>query len=242
MIDAGQCVNFYSLSTGYQLGNEATDQGGDEVQVCTYWQQHGYDGNGTHAIAGWFALTDEELADAAFVKSVAWLFPTMFGLELADPWLQIQGDGYVWDVGSPPDNSNGHCVAGLGFNSQGLKINSWGFLGTITYAAIAKFCASKAGGNLFAILTKEAVNLASQKAPSAFDYPALLAFLDSFGGNAPASPTPAPAPAPVPTGAATLANVQAWAAAGIQAGDPMQDQAQAIANVNAGLAKYWPAS
>ena len=54
-------------------------------------------------------------------------------------------------------------------------------------------------------------------------------------------PTPAPAPpAPVPTGPATLANAQAWAAAGIQGGDPLQSQADAITNANAGLAKYWP--
>ena len=130
----------------------------------------------------------------------------------------------------------------LAANAQGLIVDSWGYLGTITWKAIAQFCASAAGGNLFAILTPEIVNQASQKSPSGFDYTALLADLDGFGGNAPASPTPAPAPAPVPTGAATLANVQAWAAAGIQAGDPMQDQAQAIANLNAGLAKYWPAS
>ena len=49
-------------------------------------------------------------------------------------------------------------------------------------------------------------------------------------------------PPPVPTGPATLANAQAWAAAGIQGGDPLQSQADAIANANAGLAKYWPAS
>ena len=47
-------------------------------------------------------------------------------------------------------------------------------------------------------------------------------------------------PPPVPTGPATLANAQAWAAAGIQGGDPLQSQADAIANANAGLAKYWP--
>ena len=240
-----QTVGFYSLSTGYNPADPTTDQGGDEVTVCTTWQQKGFDGQGAHAISGWAALTDEELADWAFVKSMAWLFPMYFGVELATPWTQIQGNGYVWDVGAPPNPSDGHCIAGLGGSSQGLKVNSWGFLGIITPAAIAQFCGSAAGGNLFAILTKEAINLASQKAPSAFDYPALLAFLDSFGGNAPASPTPAPAPAPaptVPTGPATLANVQAWAAAGINAApDNLMTKDQAIAAANAGIAMYYPA-
>ena len=49
-------------------------------------------------------------------------------------------------------------------------------------------------------------------------------------------------PVPVPTGPATLASAQAWTAAGIQGGDPLQTREQAIANAQAGLAKYWPAS
>ena len=51
---------------------------------------------------------------------------------------------------------------------------------------------------------------------------------------------PAPAPTPPATGPATLSNAQAWAAAGIQGGDPLQSQDDAIANAIAGLAKYWP--
>ena len=241
VISAADAVKFYGLSTGYIIGDEATDQGGDEITVCTYWQQHGYDGNGAHKIAGWAALTDAELVDVAFVKSMAWLFPMMFGIELATSWTQIAGNGFVWDIGEEPNPSDGHCViTPLAANARGLIVDSWGFLGTITWAAIAKFCANAAGGNLFAILTPEIVNAASQKAPSGFDYAALLADLDGFGGNAPATaPTPAP-PVVVPTGPATLANVQAWVAAGIQGGDPLQSQADAIANANAGLAKYWP--
>lgn len=237
VITRDQCIAFFSQSTGYNPADPSTDQGGDEITVCTSWQQKGYDGKGAHAIAGWAALTDEQLADAAFVKSVAWLFPLYFGIELADGWTQISGDGFVWDVGAPPDPNDGHCVVGLGGNSKGILIDSWGYVGTITYAAIAQFCASKAGGNLFAILTPELIDKAKNLAPSGFDYDQLLADLQDMGGNAPAAP---PAPPVVPTGPATLANAQAWAAAGIQGGDPLQSQADAIANANAGLAKYWP--
>jgi hypothetical protein len=246
VLSRDQTVNFYSLTTGYNPSDPSTDQGGDEVTVCTYWQDptKGFDGKGTHAIGGWAALTDEELADWAFVKSMAWLFPMYFGLELATPWTQIQGGGYTWDVGSPPNPSDGHCVAGLGGSDAGLKINSWGFLGTITPAAIAQFCASTNGGNLFAILTKEAINQASQKAPNAFDYAAMLTFLDQFGGNAPAvAPPPPPPPPPVPTGPATIDNVKAWGAAGINA-DPnnLMTKQQAIDAMNAGLDQYYPKS
>jgi hypothetical protein len=237
VITAAQAIAFYSQSTGYVPGDSSTDQGGDEITVCQSWQTKGYDGNGAHAIAGWAAFTDAQLADPAFVKSVAYLFPLYFGIELADSWAQISGDGFVWDVGSPPDPSEGHCVVGLGGNAQGILIDSWGFVGTITYAAIAQFCSSAAGGNLFAILTPDLIDKAKNLAPSGFDYDQLLADLQGMGGNA-----PAPAPAPTPTGPATLANAQAWAAAGIQAGDPLQTQEQAIANAQAGLAKSWPTS
>ena len=238
VITAQQAITFYSLSTGYVLGQPSTDQGGDEVTVCQTWQQKGYDGRGTHAIAGWAALSDDDLADPAFIKSCAWLFPMMFGLELADPWLNIAGDGFVWDVGSLPDPNDGHCVVGLGGNAQGLKIDSWGFLGTITYAAIKQFCSSDAGGNLFAILSPEVVNKAKKLAPNGFDYDQLLADLQGLGGNA-----PAPAPAPAPTGPVTLAQAQSWVAAGIQQQDhELLTQADAIAAANAGLAAGWPQS
>ena len=239
-----QCVSFYSLSTGYNPADPSTDQGGDEVTVCQTWQAKGYDGQGGHAIAGWAALSDDELANPAFVKSVAWLFPLYFGIELADQWTQISGDGFTWDVGNPPDPNDGHCVVGLGGNSTGILIDTWGFIGTMTYAAIAQFCASGAGGNLFAILTPESINRAKSLAPNGFDYDQLLADMQQLGGNAPApSPPGPPPPAPPPTGStATLANAQAAVAAAIGAGDALQTRDQAVAAANAGLAGLtgWP--
>ena len=178
VITPAQAIAFYSLSTGYVPGQPATDQGGDEVQVCTTWRDKGYDGAGAHAITGWACVDD---FDPAFVKSVAWLFPLYFGIELATPWTQITGPGYVWDVGAPPNPQDGHCVVGLGGNSQGILINSWGYIGTMTYAAIAQFCADSAGGNLFAILTQESINAATQLAPSGFDWATLQADLALAG-------------------------------------------------------------
>lgn len=243
VVTSADAIAFYCKSCNYVIGNESTDQGGDEVTVCSVWRDQGYFADGSHKIAGWGALTDTEVADAAFVRNCAWLFPLMFGVELADAWLQVSGDGFVWDVGPgiSPNPSNGHCFMALGANAQGLIIDSWGLIGTITWAAIAQFCVSTAGGNLFAILTQDLINRATQKAPEGFDWPTLVSDLDAdVAGNAPATaPTPPP-PVVVPTGPATLENIQAWVAAGIQSGDPLQSQADAIANANAGLAKYWP--
>lgn len=245
VITRAQCVSFYSLSTGYSPTVPGSDQGGDEVTVCQTWQQKGYDGAGAHAIAGWAALTDAEVADAAFVKSVAYLFPLYFGLELAAPWLNISGSGFVWDIGSPPVPANGHCVVGLGGNSRGILIDSWGYIGTITYAAIAQFCAEGAGGNLFAIITPELIDRAKGKAPSGFDWNTLLADMQSLGGNAPApSPTP-PAPQPAPTAPPTLAQAQAAVTAAFQQApqsDSVMTKAAAADIANAALAPLWSAS
>ena len=188
VIQTADAIKFYSLTTGYD-GTPATDLGGDEVTVCTYWQQHGYDGAGCNAIAGYLEIDE---ADEALVKSCCWLFGSLyFGLELATPWTQIGGSGFTWDVGSPPNPEDGHCVAGIGANPNGILVDTWGLTGTITWAAIKQFCAESAGGNLFAILTQDAINSASAKAPSGFDFAALVADFNQLGGSVLSTPAPA---------------------------------------------------
>ena len=83
---------------------------------------------------------------------------------------------------------------------------TWGtFTGVITYAAIAQFCASAAGGNLFAILTPELINKAKGLAPNGLDYDQLLADFQQMGGNVALRPLrllsrcrPAPRRSPTP--------------------------------------------
>jgi len=238
VLSRDQTVGFYSLSTGYNPADPSTDQGGDEITVCQTWRDKGFDGKGAHAIAGWAAFTDAQLADPAFVKSVAWLFPLYFGIELATSWTNVS-DGGTWDVGEAPNPNDGHCVVGLAGNSKGIVVDTWGMRVTITYAAIAQFCASAAGGNLFAILTPELIDKAKGKAPNGFDYAQLLADFEEMGGNAPPAPPPPP---PAPGSPATLANAQAAVAAAIGAGDALQTRQQAIDAANAGLSALtgWP--
>ena len=145
-VSLAQTIAFYSASTGYVPGNPASDQGGDEVTVLTCWRDQGLALDG-HKILGWVSV---DPGDAALVKSCMYLFENLyFGIELADAWTQISGDGFVWGVGAAPDPNDGHCVVGVGADEKGVQIDSWGYVGTITYAAIAQFCAERAGGNLF---------------------------------------------------------------------------------------------
>ncbi len=172
-------VLFYGLSTGYTPSDPSTDQGGDEVTVCTTWRDKGLDGQGAHKIAGWLSV---DPSDATLVKTCCWLFEGLyFGIELDSTWTQIAGDGFVWSGGSP-NPEDGHCVVGAGADSSGIRINTWGFLGTITYGAIAQFCAESAGGNLFAILSPEIVSRAQAKAPNGLDWGSLASDFAGLGG------------------------------------------------------------
>jgi hypothetical protein len=247
-LTAAQAIAFYSLSAGYDPSNPATDQGGDEVTVLTTWENGGLDGKGLHAIKG-FVSVDGSNADLLF--SSCWLFGGLyFGLELTDDMANTQSAGFLWTPGTANPN-DGHCVVGAGGNSSGIgsiTINTWGLLGGFEMDAIADLCVQSAGGTVFVPISEEWVSAAKAMAPSGFDWEQLASDFDlDLGGNVPApSPTPSPKPplpTPAPPGATvSLAQAQAWGALGIQQGDPLQDVAQAIANMNAGLAAGWPAS
>lgn len=181
-ITAAQAIAFYSLSTGYVPGDPSTDQGGDEVTVLTTWRDKGYDGNGLHAIAGFVQV---DASSAAELKAACFYFGGLyFGLELPDTYTNPfpSSNGYVWGTGAP-DPSQGHCIVGVGADTTGIKVDSWGLLGTITYAAIAELCSESAGGMVFAIVSKEWVNARSQKSPGALDWAQLVADFDALGGT-----------------------------------------------------------
>jgi len=56
----------------------------------------------------------------------------------------------------------------------------------------------------------------------------------------PAPPAPPPTPPAPPGAAVTLAQVIAWGTSGILAGDPLQRQTDAVANMTKGLTAGWP--
>jgi hypothetical protein len=181
-LGASDAITFYSLSTGYNPDNPATDQGGDEVTVLSCWRDHGLDGKGSHAIAGFISVDPSNQAE---IRSALWLFENLyFGVELPDAWLNPapSGNGFTWDVGTP-NPENGHAFPGLGATDVGVQIDTWGLIGTITYAAISELCSEANEGNLFCVLTPEIVNRAKAKSPAGFDWAALVADFDGLGGS-----------------------------------------------------------
>ena len=61
----------------------------------------------------------------------------------------------------------------VGYDSTGIVVDSWGLIGHVTWAALAKYMTAAAGGELYAVISSlEAVN---DKAPNGFDFEALKA-------------------------------------------------------------------
>lgn len=174
-------VNMYSAIGGYVPGDPSTDNGCDEQTALHYWQQNGAP-NGEHQITGFMAVNG---ADKNEVQTAQWLFENLvFGVELPNEWVNPfpSADGFVWDVAGPPNMEQGHCVGGVGFDEKGVKISSWGMIGTMTYDAVAKYAVSANGGELYTVLSQDSINKATQKAGSGFDFTQLQADLQAING------------------------------------------------------------
>jgi hypothetical protein len=190
---SSQIIADYSAIGGYVPGDPSTDQGCDEQTAMNYWQSHGF-ADGTK-ISGWLAI---DATNQTEIMQAMYLFENLlFGIELPDAWINPtpSASGFVWSDGQP-DPNNGHCVIGVGYNSTGVQIDTWGMIGTITWAAISHLCSSAGGGELYVLLTPDQVAKGQQTAPNGVAWSALIADFDSMGGNVPV-PTPVP-PTPVP--------------------------------------------
>jgi hypothetical protein len=173
-----QTTATYSAVGGYVPGQPATDQGCDEITGLNYWRDTGL-ANGSK-IAGHVTISP------AYARQALWLFEILvFGIELPDAWLNPppERSQFTWDVAGDPNPDNGHCVVGGAYNSKGIIVSTWGMLGTMTYAAIEKYCVNAAGGELHCAISHEALIRASAKAPNNFDWPTLVTDFRAMGGT-----------------------------------------------------------
>jgi hypothetical protein len=191
LYSTAQIVGLYSAIGGYLPGEPNTDQGCDEQTALNYWENNGAlppkttDPTGAHKIAGWMTVNAK---DPTEVRTALWLFENLyFGIELPDQWINPmpKASGFTWDTAGKSDPNNGHCVAGVGYTSKGVVIDTWGMTGTLTDAAIAKYAVQASGGELYTVVSLDGIDKATEKAPAGFDWSQLIADFDSMGGSVP---------------------------------------------------------
>ena len=233
-------IKEYSAIGGYVVGDASTDQGCNEETALNWYVANGT-ANGTKPL-GWLAV---DATNENEVKSALYLFENLvFGIELPDAWVTPFPDapGFVWDVAGAPDPQNGHCIVGVGYTAAGVIVASWGMLGVLTWAAIAEYCCSGNGGELYVLITPDQLTKGQQKAPNGFAWADLIVDFDALGGHvSPPDPIPVPAPVPQPaSGPVTLAQAQAFATAGLARAHAVLTRGQAEAWARKGLSDNWP--
>jgi hypothetical protein len=179
---AADAIAFYSASTGYVPGESWTDQGGNVPDVLNYWVQHGLMGDGSHKAAGWVTLDPTNKRELQV--SVDYFGGCYLGLCLPDAWEPQSGfgDGFTWDVAGDPDPSNGHCIVAIDYLTGGLIVDTWGDLGLLTWAAVAKYCSASAGGEICGVVSHDALSQISGKSPTGLNGQQFVADFDSFFG------------------------------------------------------------
>ena len=181
-----QIVADYSAIGGYVPGDPSTDGGCDEIAALDYWKTH--DAADGSRLAGYVAL---DPCNQDELRAALWLFENhYFGIELPGAWISPfpSGPGFVWDVAGEPGPEHGHCVMAAGYDAQGVKLCTWGLLGTLTWGAIAKYCTPDAGGAVYALLTPDQIACGKGASPNGVDWTALQADLAQLAAAAPTTP------------------------------------------------------
>jgi hypothetical protein len=183
------------------------DNGCSEQDVLTNFSQNDFNGVSGSKLLG---FTGVNAADKSLCMSCVQLFGGLIlGLELPNAYTNPmpQKSGFVWDVAGRPNPNQGHCIVAVGYTAQGVIVSTWAMLGTLTWAALAKYCVSAAGGELYAAMSPEWLSTAKQMAPNAIDYFHLSQYFNSIGGSVPVPsgpPGPIPPPAPLNTDLVTI--------------------------------------
>ena len=173
-------IGLYERACGYDPADPSTDQGGDEQTVLNYVMRNGLLPDGSHKIAAWMAVDGKNQEQ---VSNAIYLFENVyFGVELPDAWTATMpsADGFIWDVAGDPDPGQGHCFVGLGYDAKGIIIDTWGMIGKITWAAVAKYASTSGSGELYTVLGPDSIAKASGRAPNGFDLTQLQADIQAI--------------------------------------------------------------
>lgn len=165
-------VKFYSLTTGYVLGDASTDQGGDMTTVLNGFRNTGLEDAASvfHKIG---AFLEMERQNHDHVKASILLYgATSIAVDLP---VSAQNQG-VWtvalggDQGDPTAGSwGGHDVCIVAYNATGPICITWGTFKQMTWDWFDAYCSQA-----FAMISEQDwINATTGTAPSGFDVAAL---------------------------------------------------------------------
>lgn len=179
LFTADEITRQYHAIGGYVPGRPDTDQGCDEQTAFRYWEKHGWS-DGVK-LAGVISVSP------ARAKLACYLFENLFfGVELPDEWISPMpaASGFVWGVAGDPNPENGHCFVGHGYDAHGVKIDTWGMSGLLTWDGMATYAVptNGGGGECYSLLYPDMIAKAQAKAPNGLNWTALLNDLHALEG------------------------------------------------------------
>lgn len=250
-----QVLADYKAIGGYNPNDPNTDQGCDMQTAIKYWMSHGM-ADGTKLVDFVGVDPTNPMEVTIYINYFGGLD---IGLALPDAWINPfpSSNGFVWDVAGDPDPDNGHCIQGggaaftariVGYNGLGVIICTWGLLGLLTWAALAKYGVASAGGEMYGLLTPDIINKAQNKSPLGIDWSGVVGDWDTEGGNVPVPPEPnppAPPAPPNPTPVATgpsLSDAQGWVTSAFSSRRWIVTPREAAKLASNALAANWPTS
>jgi hypothetical protein len=155
------------------------DEGLYILDTLNLWRQSGLWGDIIEA----FVLLDR--GDVGQAKQAIHLFGAIkIGMSLPDqntfgPWERVQG---------PPNPSNGHDVALVGYDATGFWVVTWGTLIHMSYAWFTKYT-----DEAYAVLSKDWLNSVGES-DDGFDFATLWDDLAALTGEPPGPPVDPPSP------------------------------------------------
>ena len=165
---------YMQLSGWNGVEDDPSDTGLVETQVLNYWAEKGLNPGG-HAINGYVQVSANDMGE---IQAALWLFSNVyFAASLPDAWVSPMpsDNGFVWDVAGASDPANGHAFCGVGYDQTGVKIDTWGYLGRLTWAAISEYC------TVYTVLGEDIINKITKLSPSGFNLTQLISDLESLG-------------------------------------------------------------
>ena len=165
---------YRQLSGWNGVEDDPSDQGLVETQALNYWAEKGLN-PGAHTINGYVQVSANDMGE---IMAALWLFENVyFAASLPDAWIDPMpgASGFVWDVAGAPDQANGHAWCGVGYDAIGVKIDTWGMLGKLTWAAIAQYC------TVYTVLSTDIIDRVTRLAPSGVNWTQLVSDIESLG-------------------------------------------------------------